>query len=286
MIPTSFDYVRAASVSEVIQLLKSFQGEGKLIAGGHSLVPMMKFRLTTPGTLIDITAIKELKGVRKEGNRLVIGALTTYAEVLGDPLVAEHLPVLVEGVRQIGDIQVRNKGTIGGSIAHADPAADLPALALALDAVVHLHGEDGEEKIPIQEFLFGPFITALPETSLVTAVSFAIPPAEAHSTYVKYFHPASGYAVVGVAAVASKTPDGVINHIRIGITGAGDVAFRAEEVEKHLFGNTASKENIIQASNLAAADVDMGEDLFASGEYRKHLCQVYTERALRAVLLP
>lgn len=285
MIPTSFDYVRAASVPEAIQLLKNFNGEGKLIAGGHSLVPLMKFRITTPGTLIDISQIQELKGVSKEGGRLVIGALTTYAEALGDPLVAAHLPVLAEAIQKIADLQVRNKGTIGGNIAHADPAADLPALALALDAVVHITGEDGEERVPIQDFLFGPFMTALPETSIVTAVSFAIPPTEGKSTYLKYFHPASGYAVVGVAAVARKTADGVINHIRVGITGAGDCAFRAENVEKYLLGKTATLENISKAAQLAADEVDMGEDLFASGEYRKHLCEVYTERALRKVLL-
>lgn len=285
MIPTSFDYVRAASVPEAIQLLKNFNGEGKLIAGGHSLVPLMKFRITTPGTLIDISQIQELKGVSKEGGRLVIGALTTYAEALGDPLVAAHLPVLAEAIQKIADLQVRNKGTIGGNIAHADPAADLPALALALDAVVHITGEDGEERVPIQDFLFGPFMTALPETSIVTAVSFAIPPTEGKSIYLKYFHPASGYAVVGVAAVARKTSAGVINHIRVGITGAGDCAFRAENVEKYLLGKMATPENISKAAQLAADGVDMSEDLFASGEYRKHLCEVYTERALRKVLL-
>ncbi|AZU62861.1 FAD binding domain-containing protein [Neobacillus mesonae] len=285
MIPTNFDYVRAASVPEAIQLLKNCKGEGKIIAGGHSLVPLMKFRITSPGTLIDISKIQELKGVKKEGGRLVIGALTTYAEALEDPLISTHIPVLADAIKQIGDLQVRNKGTIGGNIAHADPAADLPALALALDAFVYITGEDGDEKIPIQEFLFGPFITALPETSLVTAISFAIPPTEGKSSYLKYFHPASGYAVVGVAAVARKTVDGTINHIRIGITGSGDCAYRAESVEKFLLGKKAVPEIITEAALLAADDAEMGEDTFASSEYRKHLCQVYTERALRAVLI-
>lgn len=284
MIPVSFEYVRAASIPEAIQLLKNSNGEGKLIAGGHSLVPLMKFRLSNPGTLIDIGDVNELKGVGIVGSRLVVGALTTHAEVAEDQVVLAHLPVLAEAAKQIGDMQVRNKGTVGGNIAHADPSADLPAVALALDAVVHLTGEDGEEKVPIQEFLLGPFITSLPETSVVTAISFAVPPAGTQSTYLKYFHPASGYAVVGVCAVAGKTADSLVNHIRIGITGAGDCAFRAEQAEKFLFGKPATLENIKQAASLAAVDGDMGEDLFASSEYRSHLCKVYTERALRKVL--
>jgi aerobic carbon-monoxide dehydrogenase medium subunit len=284
VIPVSFDYVRAASIPEAIQYLKNSNGEGKLIAGGHSLVPLMKFRLSNPGTLIDISGVNELKGVGIVGSRLMVGALTTHAEVSQDATVLAHLRVLAETAKQIGDMQVRNKGSVGGNIAHADPSADLPAVALALDAVVHLTGEDGEEKVPIQEFLLGPFMTTLPETSVVTAISFAVPPVGAKSTYLKYSHPASGYAVVGVCAVASKTADGLVNHIRIGITGAGDYAFRAEQAEKFLFGKQATLENLKQAASLAGADGDMGEDLFASSEYRAHLCKVYTERALQKVL--
>ncbi|WP_017755087.1 FAD binding domain-containing protein [Calidifontibacillus oryziterrae] len=284
MIATSFEYVRAATITEAIELLKNNDGEGKLIAGGHSLVPLMKFHLTTPTTLIDISRINELKGVKKDGKRIVIGAATTYADVINDETIAKHLPVLKDAIKQIGDMQIRNKGTIGGNIAHADPSADLPAIALALDAIVHLNGENGEEQVAIQEFLLGPFMTNLPATSIITSISFVIPQGEGKSTYIKFPHPASGYAVVGVCAVASKKEDGTVDNVRIGITGAGESAFRAESVERFLLGKEATLENISNAASLAASDGEMGEDLFASRKYREALCKVYTERALKQVL--
>ncbi|WP_019120654.1 FAD binding domain-containing protein [Brevibacillus massiliensis] len=285
MIPSAFEYVRAASVEEAIRLLQESNGEGKLLAGGHSLVPLMKFRLTTPGKLVDISRISELRGVRKEGNRLVVGALTTHSQLASDPLVREHIPVLADAARQIGDLQVRNRGTVGGNIAHADPAADLPGVALALDALVELHGEDGQEVVEIDGFFLGPLITALPETSLVTSVSFAVPPEGTKSVYLKYPHPASGYAVVGVCAVAGTDPDGVVNYVRIGMNGVADVAYRATAAEQALLGQRATAENIREAAALAAEDGEIGSDLFASEEYRRHLSAVYTERALSQILL-
>lgn len=285
MIPSTFSYVQAHSVEEAIRLLQESDGEGKLLAGGHSLVPLLKFRLTTPGTLIDIGEIPELRGVRKEGNRIVIGAMTTYRQVLSDPLVAQHLPVLAQAIGQIGDIQIRNRGTIGGNIAHADPAADLPGVALALDAMLEIQGEDGTELVEAVGFFLGPLVTALPETSLLTSVSFLIPPEGARSTYLKYAHPASGYAVVGVCAIAALDPDGVVSTIRVAVNGAGDVAYRARSVEDKLLGHAPTAERIRQAASLAADDGEMGSDQFASEEYRRHLCCVYTQRALEAILL-
>lgn len=285
MIPTTFDYVRVNSIEEAVKLLKESDGEAKLLAGGHSLVPLMKFRLTTPEKLIDISKVQGLKGVRKEGNRVHIGALTTHAEVARDPIVQQYIPVLAETAKQIGDLQVRNRGTFGGNIAHADPAADLPATAFALDAIVHLIGPDGEEDLPIQDFILGPLITTLPETSVVKSISFEIPSENSKSMYVKYAHPASGYAVVGVCAIAEKDQEGKVTFLRIGITGAGDCAFRATSVEQHLLGKVCTAESIHEGCKLAANDGDMGNDLFASSEYRKHLCSVYTERALKEVLL-
>lgn len=284
MIPTTFDYVRATSIQEALQLLKESDGDAKLIAGGHSLVPLMKFRLTTPEKLIDISNVPELKGIKKDGNRIFVGALTTHAEVSKNVVIQQYLPVLAETARVIGDIQVRNKGTIGGNIAHADPAADLPAVAFALDAKVHLIGPDGEEEISVQDFILGPLITALPDTSIVKAISFVIPPENSKSVYLKYAHPASGYAVVGVCAIAQKDDNGHVSFIRIGITGAGDCAYRATSVEQNLYGKKATVENISEASKLASNDGDMGNDLFASAEYRKHLCSVYTDRALQEIL--
>ncbi|CAM3222057.1 xanthine dehydrogenase family protein subunit M [Brevibacillus invocatus] len=285
MIPSTFSYVQAQSVREAIQLLQESNGEGKLLAGGHSLVPLLKFRLTTPGTLIDIGSVEELRGVGKEENRIVVGALTSYKQILRDPTVSEHLPVLAEAVRQIGDIQIRNRGTIGGNLAHADPAADIPGVALALEALLEIQGEDGAELVEADGFFLGPLVTALPETSILTSVSFLIPPDGAKSTYLKYAHPASGYAVVGVCAIAATDPDGLISYIRIGINGAGDIAYRARSVEDKLLGHSPTPDRIREAAAMAAEEGEMGSDHFASAEYRKHLCTVYTERALRSILL-
>lgn len=285
MIPGAFAYVRADSVEEAVRLMRESGGEAKLLAGGHSLVPLMKFRLSSPATLIDISRIPQLRGVKREGNRLVVGALTTHRELSRDPLVSELIPVLAQAAAQIGDMQVRNRGTVGGNLAHADPAADLPGVALALDALLECQGADGRELLEADEFFIGPMITALPENSVLTSISFAIPPTGANSVYLKFPHPASGYAVIGVCAIAATDPDGTVSFVRIGINGAGDVAYRAKAVENSLLGQEPTVETIRRAASLAAEDGDIGSDLYASEEYRRHLCKVYTERALRQVLL-
>lgn len=285
MIPAKFDYVRANSVEQAIQLLQESDGEGKLIAGGHSLLPLMKFRLTEPGTLIDISQISTLKGVRKAGDRIVVGAMTTHREAATNPMIKEYIPVLAEAARQVGDIQIRNRGTVGGNIAHADPAADLPAAAIVLDAELTLQGEDGEETMSLDSFIIGPLITMMPENSVVTNLTFAIPPSHTKSTYLKYFHPASGYPVVGVAVVVGTDNDKKIDYIKVGITGAGDMVFRAETVEQALIGQVPSESVIDSAAGLAAENADMGSDLFASEEYREQLCKIYTARALKSILL-
>lgn len=284
MITDAFAYTRAQSVEEAVRLLEESGGEAKVLAGGHSLLPLMKMRLTSLEKLIDIGRIPELKGVRQQGDRLEIGALTTHAEVAKDPLVQEKFPALAEAAAKIGDIQVRNRGTVGGNIAHADPASDLPALAVAFDAEIEVQGMDGKEIFHADEFFLGPLITALPENGVLTSISLAIPPAGAKSTYLKYPHPASGYAVIGVAAAAGKGSDGTIEYVRVGITGVGDVAFRAEAVEQTLLGNKPTETLIREAADKAAAGQEMGSDLFASAEYRRHLCSVYTERALKKLL--
>lgn len=281
MIPSTFEYTRAGSVEEALRLLEEAGGEAKLLAGGHSLLPMMKMRLTSPGKLIDIGQLGELRGIRREGDRLVVGALTTHRQVASDSLVREHIPVLAEAAARIGDLQVRNRGTVGGNLAHADPASDLPAVAFALEAELEVQSPDGKQTFSADEFFLGPLITALPENGLLTSVSFALPPEGAKSTYVKYLHPASGYAVVGVAAVVGTGEDGTVNFARIGVTGASDTAYRAEEVEQALLGKKLTEEVIREAAALVAEGREMNEDLFASGDYRRHLLQVYTARALR-----
>ncbi|MHA6261321.1 FAD binding domain-containing protein [Sporosarcina sp. CAU 1771] len=285
MIPTKFDYVRAESVKQAIELLSKSDGEAKIIAGGHSLLPLMKFRLTEPGQLVDISRISELKGVKIKGDRVVVGAMTTHFEVANDPIVNEKIPVLSEAAAQIGDIQIRNRGTIGGNIAHGDPVADLPAPALALNAELIIEGEDGSDVMSVDGFTLGPLITLLPENSIVTGVSFEIPPIHAKSTYLKFFHHATGYPVVGVAAVVGVDANGVIDYARVGITGVGEVSYRAVAVEDALIGQKASEEVIESASELAIEDGEMGSDQFASEQYRENLSKVYTARALKSVLL-
>ncbi|HEU5140752.1 MAG TPA: xanthine dehydrogenase family protein subunit M [Bacillales bacterium] len=284
MITSAFDYAKAESVEDAVQMLVESGGEGKLLAGGHSLLPLMKIRLTTLDKLIDIGEINELKGVRKEGDRLVVGALTTHKEISRDPVVKRELPLLAEAASQIGDIQVRNRGTIGGNLAHADPASDFPAVAMAFDARFEMQGPNGKDSLGVDEFFFGPLITALPENTVMTAVSFSIPPEGVKTTYLKYPHPASGYAVIGVAAGIGKASDGTVNYARIGITGVGDVAFRAEAAEEMLVGQKPTAELIEEAAGKASDGQEMGNDLFASESYRQNLCKVYTSRALKKLL--
>lgn len=285
MIPAKFDYKRAKTVEEAVQLLKDSDGEGTILAGGHSLLPLLKFRITEPGLLVDISKIEGLKGARIEEDRLVVGALTTHYDVSKDELILDKIPALAKAASVIGDLQIRNRGTIGGNLAHGDPVADYPAVAIALDASLKVVSEDGEEDIPLEGFVLGPLITSIPETGIVTEVIFELPPAHAKQTYVKFFHPATAYPVVGVAVIAGVDENNEIDFIRVGITGVGDVAYRAEEVEDALEGQTPSAELIDEAAQLAAEDGDMGEDLFASEEYREHLTKVFVKRALKEVLL-
>lgn len=285
MIPSQMNYVRAESVEEAVSLLEESNGEGTILAGGHSLLPLLKFRITEPGVLVDISRIPGLSGARVEDDRLVLGALTTHYDVSVNDLVKEHIPALATSASVIGDLQIRNRGTIGGNIAHGDPVADYPAVALALDAELTIHSEDGVDTTPIEGFVLGPLITMIPENGVVKEVSFEIPPTHTKQTYLKFFHPATAYPVVGVAAVAGVNDAGEIDYVRVGVTGAGDVAYRAREVEEALEGKKPTAELMKGAAQLAAEDGEMGEDLFASEEYREHLTKVYVERALKEILL-
>lgn len=283
MIPNPFTYERATSVAEALEGLHQ-NPDAKLLAGGHSLLPLMKMRLANPTTLIDISKISNLRGVRREGDRIVIGALTTHATVASDQLVRETLPALAEAASQIGDLQVRNRGTIGGNLAHADPASDLPAVALAYNAKLTVLSRDGEQVMAADGFFIGPLTTTLPEGGVVTEIAFEIPPAGCTSVYQKVPHPASGYAVVGIAAVIGTDTDGHFNYARIGVTGAGDVAYRAQAVEAALVGQPATVETIDAAAAVAAEDGVMGADLYASEAYRTHLVQVHMARAIHRTL--
>lgn len=284
MIPSQMDYVRAKTVEEAVSLLQESNGEGTILAGGHSLLPLLKFRITEPGVLVDISRIPDLSGARVEDDRLVLGALTTHYDVSTNELVKEHIPALAKSASVIGDLQIRNRGTIGGNIAHGDPVADYPAIALALNAELAIQTEDGLDTTPVDGFVLGPLITMIPENGVVKEISFEIPPAHTKQTYLKFFHPATAYPVVGIAAVAGTNDAGEIDYIRVGVTGVSDVAYRATEVEEALDGKASTEELIKAAAQLATEDGDMGEDLFASEEYRGHITKVYVERALKEVL--
>jgi len=279
MYPSTFTYYRAGSVQEALKLLVE-NPDAKLLAGGHSLIPAMKLRLATPSALIDISRIPELSGIRDAGDRIVIGAMTRYDDIQRSDLVQRVLPILPEAINVIGDLQVRNMGTIGGSLAHADPAADLPAVVLALGAEIKAVGPNGERTIPADQFFVDLFTTALQPNEILTEVVFPKPPARTGMSYQKFANPASGYAVVGAAAVVTLGEDGKVSAVRVGVTGAGPYAVRRENVEQALVGKEPTAEAIEAASQLASDGMTFNSDIFASEEYRAHLMRVFVKRAL------
>ena len=281
MIASSFEYTRAKSVDEAIARLKESKGAGKLIAGGHSLVPAMKFRLSDPGLLIDIARIPGLAGIKKAGDKIEIGAGTVHHDVATSSLVRNACPMLADTAASIGDQQVRNRGTIGGSVAHADPAADYPAAMLALDADIHIKGPSGARVVKANAFFKGLFTTDLGPEEIITAVQFA--PVKA-AAYAKLYQRASHFAIVGVAA-ALEISGGSIVSARIGVTGAAAAAARLTAVEQQLAGKKATAETIAASSKNAGAGLkDVNADLHASADYRRAMVGVFTRRALAAAL--
>jgi aerobic carbon-monoxide dehydrogenase medium subunit len=277
MIPVAFDYERAASVDDAIARLGT--GGAKLIAGGHSLVPLMKLRLSEPGRLVDIARIPGLAGIKDAGGRIEIGATTTHAEIAASALLRDKCPMLAEAAAEIGDPQVRNRGTIGGSIAHADPAADFPAVVLALDADIQLKGKKGARSVKASAFFRGFYDVDLASDELIVAVHFT--PVRS-AAYAKLHQRASHYAVVGVAA-ALDVKGGVIQSARIGLTGATTHAIRLAGVEKALAGKKA--DGVAAAAASAAGEVaDVNADLHASADYRKAMIPVFVKRAVEKAL--
>jgi carbon-monoxide dehydrogenase medium subunit len=283
MIPAAFDYTRPASLDEALSLLSNGSGS-KVIAGGQSLLPLLKLRLASADRLIDIGRLGELKGIRSlPDGRLAIGALTTYAELMESP--ARHYGLLMDALPTIGDVQVRNRGTVGGAIAHADPASDLPACLLALDTEVVVRSSRGERSIAIAEFFQDSFQTAIAEDELLTEVRLPGPRDDAGSAYSSLEQPASGYAIVGIAAVVvrpeAKAPIGMS---AIAITGVGPVAYRASAVEKALSGSDGSPAAIAAAAAHATDGVTVNSDIHADREYRAEMARVFTVRAIEAAL--
>ncbi len=281
MIATSFDYTRATSVDDAIARLKDSKGAAKLIAGGHSLVPAMKLRLSDPGLLIDIARIPGLAGIKRVGDQIQIGAANVPHDVAASSLLRDACPMLAEAAASIGDQQVRNRGTLGGSLAHADPAADYPAVMLALDADIHIKGPSGTRVAKAQTFFRGLFTVDLDPAEIITSVQFT--PVKT-AAYAKLHQRASHFAIVGVAA-ALELSGGAIASARIGVTGAAASATRLSAVEQQLMGKKASAETIAAASKNAGAGVDdVSSDLHASADYRRAMVAVFTRRALTAAL--
>jgi carbon-monoxide dehydrogenase medium subunit len=280
MYPTSFDYYAPTTMDEVLSLLHQYRDDAKLLAGGHSLLPVMKLRFAQPKHVIDLRKVPNLTGVREEANAVVVGAMTRYAEVQHSALVRGRLPVLAEAIALIGDPQVRNLGTVGGSLAHADPGADLPAVALALDAELVVRRGDGVRIIKAHDFFVDMMATALEPTEVLTEVRFPIPPGRAGEAYEKHKHPASGYALVGVAAVITLNGGDVFDRARVAVTGLGTKPGRALAVEKALIGRHADNGVFDTAAKSVADGVDIREDAQWSRAYKTNLpsagarCQV------------
>jgi aerobic carbon-monoxide dehydrogenase medium subunit len=281
MIPNAFDYQRAGSLDEALSLVGT--PGTKVIAGGMSLLPLMKLRLASPERLVDIGRLNELKGVRQlPDGRMAIGALTTYRELADSPVNAYGL--FRDALPDIGDVQVRNRGTVGGAIAHSDPASDLPAVLLALDGEIVARSRRGERAIPADGFFRGAFETALDDDEIVTEVRILAPRDDAGSAFVSLMQRASGYSIVGVAAVVIKEGGSAITRAMVAITGVGEAPYRAKGVEAALIGNEGTTEAIIAAASHATDGVTVNSDIHADAEYRTAMAGVYTRRAIQGAL--
>jgi carbon-monoxide dehydrogenase medium subunit len=277
MIPAAFEYKRPSSVQEAVALLQEYGDEAKLLAGGHSLLPMLKLRLSEPKVLIDLGRIRDLQGIRQDGNEVVIGAMTTHYDVLSSPVLQRLAPLVPETARNIGDPQVRNRGTIGGSLSHCDPGADLPAAMLALGARMKAVGPGGERFINAEDFFVDMLTTSLEPGEVLTEVRVPVIGANQGSAYEKFPQPASRFALAG-AAVLVTVQNGQITAARVGLTGAAPVALRLPAVEAALIGESPAI--IPAAAEKAAEGWEPNSDIHASAEYRQHLAKVMVRRAL------
>ena len=281
MISANFDYESPRELNDVLALLSSRE-DAKLLAGGHSLLPAMKLRLASPALLVDLSRVTGLSYIKENDSSVRVGAMTTHADVVSSALLAKSSPLLCQAAREIGDVQVRNRGTIGGSLAHADPSADYPAAVLALDADIVALSTRGERITPAREFFTGLFSTALAPDEVITEVRVPVT-TPSTTAYKKFAHPASGMAVVGVAVLLKMTGAN-IESAAIGITGVAQNAYRATAVERVLVGKPASA--IPSACDFVTDGVEVLGDYFASTEYRSHLARVYTRRALQECAAP
>ncbi|GIJ58095.1 FAD binding domain-containing protein [Virgisporangium aurantiacum] len=280
MIPAAFDYTRPSTVDEAVAALAD--EDAKVLAGGQSLLPLLRLRLTAPTTVVDLGGIADLRGVREDGDDLVIGAMTTHATVLRDPLVAEHAPLLAQATATVADRQVRHRGTFGGALAHADPAGDLPAVAVASEAVFEVAGPNGRRSVPAADFFVDYLTSALEPGEVLVAVR--VPKRTGWSShYEKFHHTAQSWALVGVAALVKRS-NGSIAEARVALTNMGPKPVRANAVESALAGAGADKDAVRAAAAHAADGAEPSDDLTGSREYRTHLARVLTERAVLSAL--
>ena len=284
MIPAQFEYEAPGTLAEAISLLAKDPDGTKVLAGGHSLIPAMKLRLAQPQRLVDIGRIRELSYIREAGNQILIGAMTTHYQIESSELLRAICPLLPDCAGSIGDVQVRNKGTIGGSLAHSDPAGDWPAAAIALNADVVLIGPNGERTMKAEEFFVDLLTTALEPGEILREVRIAKPEGRFGQAYQKAPHPASGFAVVGVAVNLALNSDGSCSAASLGVTGVASKAYRPRATEAALIGKQRDEQTIAAATALVCDGVDVNSDLYASDEYRRHLAAVHAGRAVRAAI--
>jgi carbon-monoxide dehydrogenase medium subunit len=284
MFPASFGYVAARSIEEALHLMAKHGEEGKLLAGGHSLIPAMKLRLTAPRILIDLGTVPGLSGVRVDGSNLIIGALTLHADIASSALVRKHLPGLADAASVIGDLQVRNRGTIGGSVAHADPSADLPVILTALNASFVVQSADGSRAIPVDDFFTDFFTTAMSANEILTEVRVPVPAAGSGTAYAKLPHPASGYVVVSAGVLIARQASGSCASARVAVGGLGSGPIRAIPTEMELQGKPLTSQVIAAAATKAAEETDPDGDTYASAEYKRHVATVYARKAIEAAV--
>jgi aerobic carbon-monoxide dehydrogenase medium subunit len=281
VIPASFEYARPTTVDEALQAIADGGDDVKIMAGGQSLIPVMRLRLAAPETVVDLSRVAELRGVRDDGDAIVIGAMATHHDVMTDPLVLQYAPLIAEATETVADRQVRARGTFGGALAHADPAGDLPAVALALDAEFVIVGPEGRRTVPASDFFVDYLTTALEEGELLVEIRVPKLAGEWGMRYEKFNRVAQAWSIVAVAAVVRRE-NGHIAEARIGLTNMGSTPLRASAVEAALAGADASPETIAAAARSAAEGTSPSSDLNGQADYREHLAQVLTRRAVTA----
>jgi aerobic carbon-monoxide dehydrogenase medium subunit len=281
MIPVAFDYARPSTLDEALRAVAEGGEDVKILAGGQSLIPVLRLRLAAPETVVDLGRVGELRGIREEGDAIVIGAMTTHADVLADPLVQRFAPLIAEATETVADRQVRHRGTFGGALAHADPAGDLPAVALALDAQFVIAGPAGRRTVPAAEFFVDYLTTALEEGEILVEVRVPKLAGDWGMHYEKFQRVAQAWSIVAAAA-AVRREDGRIAEARVGLTNMGPTPLRASAVEAALAGAEATPEAVAAAAERAAEGTSPTSDLNAQADYREHLARVLTRRALMA----